>query len=69
MPSGTPASKVDTLTGSMLVWECGRPHSYPLFTFIYFTAFTVLAAMVIMSLFIGVITMVGAFRFIFFALR
>jgi len=55
--AGSKAGTVKTITGSMLTWECGRPARFPLFTFIYFLAFTVLAAMVIMSLFIGVITM------------
>ena len=48
---------VATLTGPLLTWECDAPSAQPGFAFVYFTAFTILTAMVILSLFIGVIAM------------
>jgi len=48
---------VMTMTGPLLVWQCSAPSAQPLFTFVYFTAFTIVTAMVILSLFIGVIAM------------
>jgi len=46
-----------TMTGPLPTWECLKGNAQPVFTFIYFTSFTIVAAMVVMSLFIGVITM------------
>jgi hypothetical protein len=48
---------VDTLTGPLLAFECTHPKAQPVFSFLYFTSFTIITAFVIMSLFIGVITM------------
>jgi len=57
IPNDEAVGTVMTRTGPMMIWECNAPSQQPGFTFIYFTAFTILTAMVIMSLFIGVITM------------
>lgn len=37
-----------TLTGRLPTWECLKGNRQPIFTFIYFTSFTIIAAMVIM---------------------
>jgi len=50
-------ASISTLTGSLYVWECDDPSAQPIFALLYFTAFTILTAMVILSLFIGVIAM------------
>jgi hypothetical protein len=52
-------SVIHTLTGAEFGWACSKPSKQPVFTFFYFTTFTIVTAMVIMSLFIGVITMVS----------
>ena len=59
LADGEKPAMVDTMTGPMYSWECSDPSKQPLFSFLFFTVFTIITAMVIMSLFIGVITMVS----------
>jgi voltage-gated sodium channel len=41
-----------TETGRLPTWQCLQANSQPIFTFIYFTSFTIIAAMVIMVIFL-----------------
>lgn len=49
-----------TIAGSLPVWVCSAPGEQPVFTVAYFVAYTIVSAFVIMSLFVGVIT-IGMF--------
>jgi len=49
-----------TLTGGLPTWVCSEPAAQPVFTVLYFVVYTIVSGMVIMSLFIGVIT-IGMF--------
>jgi hypothetical protein len=55
--AGWERGTVETFTGPLMAFECTHPQAQPVFTFLYFTSFTIVTAFMIMSLFIGVITM------------
>ena len=48
---------IPTLTGDLPAWECSQSSKKAFFVFIFFSSFAIIAAMVVMSLFIGVIAM------------
>lgn len=58
--SGRDIVKHATLTGGLPTWVCSEPAAQPVFTVLYFVVYTIVSGMVIMSLFIGVIT-IGMF--------
>jgi len=49
-----------SMLGSLPLWVCSEPSGSPWQTTVFFVSFTLIAAMVVMSLFIGVIT-IGMF--------
>lgn len=60
LPGGQPRSKTTMGATALPLWSCVNPEGQRGFTFAFFVVFILLAAMVIMSLFIGVIT-IGMF--------